>query len=227
MIKRRKVLSLIFASIFLAAGFFSDAQEKTCEVKHPGIAGTYSGDCRNGLANGRGVAQGIDKYYGQFRDGLPHGKGTYTWQDGTYYEGQWQYGMKEGKGKLVSKDSSLSGYWRSDKYVGEKLVPPYRITRSMSVVRSSFSRLPGPSNFVKIKFIRGGLENADIIDLSIANDSGEQYRIGPSYGIQNSMFPLEVIIRFRFWNYFHTAQSDAYFDFVINEPATWDVTISY
>jgi hypothetical protein len=224
---RRKVLAGMFAIILFAAGLYLNAQDTGCIVKLPGISGTYSGGCKNGLAEGRGVAQGTDKYYGQFNDGLPEGKGTYTWADGTYYEGQWKNGLKDGKGKMVYKDSTVSGYWKYDKYVGEKLIPSYQITRSISVARSSFTRLPGANNYVTIKLVRGGNENADISDFSIAYSSGTEYYLGTSIGIQNAIFPLNVVIRFRAWNNFQTAQYDVLFEFVINEPATWNVVISY
>jgi hypothetical protein len=227
MSNRAKVLAEMLAAFLFSAGFYVNAQDKDCIVKLPGISGTYSGDCKNGLAEGRGVAQGIDKYYGQFKDGLPDGKGTYTWADGTYYEGQWKNGLKEGKGKTVYRDSTVSGYWKYDKYVGEELIPPYKITRSISVARSSFSRLAGTNNYITIKLRRGGNENTDISDFSIAYSSGTEYYLGSSIGVQNAVFPLDVIIRFRAWNNFHTVQYDVLFEFTINEPATWDVIISY
>ncbi|NMC37610.1 MAG: hypothetical protein GYA41_04735 [Bacteroidales bacterium] len=203
------------------------AQEKSCVVKHPALSGKYSGDCRNGFADGRGVAEGTDKYFGQFRNGLPHGKGTYTWADGSYYIGQFQNGLKDGRGKLVNKDSTLTGFWKEDRYVGEKIISPYQITRSVSITRSTFKKLAGSGNYIRIRFTRGGVENIDIIDFSLAHDSGEQYRIGQSYGIQNSQFPLTIIVRFRAWNYFHSAQFEANFEFTINEPANWEVNVSY
>ena len=223
----RKLLHVILTGIFLTSFSLINAQESGCIVKHPGLSGKYSGDCKNGLASGRGVAEGVDKYYGQFRNGLPHGKGTYTWIDGTYYEGQFQNGLKDGKGKMVYNDSTITGYWKADRYMGERLIPPYEITRSISVVRTNFKKLPGKNNYIRIRMSRGGSENIDLIDFSLANDSGEQYRLGPSYGIQNSQFPLGIIIRFRAWNYFHTAQFEGNFEFTINEPANWDVQIHY
>ena len=214
--------------IILAAGSYINAQEKYCIVKLSSISGIYSGGCKNGVAEGRGTAQGIDKYSGEFHQGLPHGKGTYVWANGTYYEGQWKDGLRDGKGKMVYKqDSIISGYWKYDKYIGEKNTQPYRITRSLYVVRSSFTKLPGTINSVRLRFTRGGIENADIIDLSLANDSGEQFRLGPSYGIENPQFPLEVIVRFRAWNNFHSTQYDADFEFVINEPGNWEIVVTY
>jgi hypothetical protein len=222
------LLKWILAIIFLASGFYVDAQEKICAVKLPGLSGTYTGGCKNGLAEGRGTAQGIDKYYGQFHQGLPDGAGTYIWANGAYYEGHWKNGLKDGKGKMVYRqDSVISGYWKDNKYVGEQLIQPYRIKRTLSVTRSTFNKLPGTVDFVRLRFFRGGTENADIIDLSLAYDSGQEIRLGPSYGIQNPRFPLEVIVRFRAWNAFHTTQYDGDFEFEINDPGNWEVTVFY
>ncbi len=221
------------AAIAFIAGFLIltvselTAQEKPCVVRHPALSEKYSGDCKNGLANGKGAAEGIDKYIGQFRNGLPNGRGTYIWADGTHYTGQFKDGLKDGKGTLVHRDSTVTGYWKEDRYIGKNLVPPYQITRSISITRTSFKKLPGTGNYIRIKFIRGGSENVDILDFSLAHDSGEQYRLGQSYGIQNALFPLAVIIRFKAWNLFHTAQYEANFEFTINEPATWEVTVNY
>lgn len=51
------------------------------------------------------------KYTGNYKDGLRHGKGTYTYNDGEKYVGDWEYGKKTGRGTLTT----ASG----DKYVGE------------------------------------------------------------------------------------------------------------
>ncbi|XP_022989580.1 phosphatidylinositol 4-phosphate 5-kinase 8-like isoform X1 [Cucurbita maxima] len=48
----------------------------------------------NVLSNG-------DVYIGNFKDGLPHGKGKYTWFEGTIYEGDWEDGKMAGKGKII------------------------------------------------------------------------------------------------------------------------------
>ncbi|MCK7532484.1 MAG: hypothetical protein MZV63_16355, partial [Marinilabiliales bacterium] len=51
--------------------------------------------------------QGVDNYSGNFRFGLPHGTGIYTWANGSRYEGNWSKGMKDGAGKMVTRDSCL------------------------------------------------------------------------------------------------------------------------
>lgn len=41
-----------------------------------------------------------DMYLGSFKRTIPHGKGKYTWSDGTIYEGEWEEGKMTGKGKI-------------------------------------------------------------------------------------------------------------------------------
>lgn len=39
-------------------------------------------------------------YFGAVKEMIPHGKGKYTWSDGTVYEGDWEEGKMTGKGKI-------------------------------------------------------------------------------------------------------------------------------
>jgi hypothetical protein len=52
-----------------------------------------------------------DKYRGEFKDGLFHGWGVYTYGSGDKYEGEFRYNMKDGKGTLT--------FNTRDKYIGE------------------------------------------------------------------------------------------------------------
>ena len=185
----------ILIIIALISGNYIYAQQINCKVLMPEISGTYSGGCKRGLAHGQGVAQGNDWYEGQFVKGLPDGNGTYRWADGPYYEGQWNRGMKEGKGKMVYADSILSGYWKQDRYVGEKLVPPYVIKYSLSVARSSITKSIGSMDAIRIRLLQGGSDNGSVSDLSIVSSSGDQYRTGVVYGIQNIQFPVYVKVQ--------------------------------
>ena len=38
--------------------------QETCKVLKPEISGSYLGDCKKGLANGKGIARGTDGYEG-------------------------------------------------------------------------------------------------------------------------------------------------------------------
>ncbi|CAI8597061.1 unnamed protein product [Vicia faba] len=40
-------------------------------------------------------------YFGEFKSKVFHGKGKYTWSNGTIYEGDWVDGKKSGKGRII------------------------------------------------------------------------------------------------------------------------------
>jgi hypothetical protein len=223
----KSVLKWLVTGIFLFSGLIIYSQGTGCTVKMESISGQYTGKCKKGLAHGKGSAEGIDRYTGEFRKGLPHGSGTYTWASGDSYEGEWKDGLKEGEGKLVTGDSILEGFWKEDRYLGQKLIAAYTINRSMSVTRYSFKKMNSTNNDVIVKLIRGGIENSGVENFMIAYSSGSQYSSGPFTGIQNPSFPLDIKVTFSAWNMFRTAKSEVIFDFTINQPGNWDVMISY
>ena len=47
------ILSGILAGFLLISGIHVNAQSIECKVNLPAISGTYSGGCKNGLANGK------------------------------------------------------------------------------------------------------------------------------------------------------------------------------
>ena len=88
------------------------------------IKGTYTGDCKEGKANGKGKSAGTDEYEGEFINGYPDGKGMYIWKDGHYYDGSFKKGKKEGEGNMYYEsvsgdDSIITGFWKKDKYFGQ------------------------------------------------------------------------------------------------------------
>jgi hypothetical protein len=218
-----KTRLLIIAVIM--SGNFIYARQSDCKVKLANISGTYIGECKNGLAHGKGAAQGTDFYEGQFVKGLPSGEGIYKWSNGSYYEGQWKDGLREGKGKMVLKDSVIVGYWKNDKYVGMKLIPPYIITTSQSVGRSTIKKTTGLEPVIKIRILQSGLDNKLIENFSLAYNSGSEYRSGNIYGIEQVTFPVNIKITYTTWNQLHTAQFDVIFEFTINDPGSWEVTL--
>ena len=46
-------------------------------------------------------------YYGDRKDGIPHGQGTMIWTKGEEYKGEWQNGKPHGKGRLTLTDKSF------------------------------------------------------------------------------------------------------------------------
>jgi len=44
---------------------------------------------------------------GQWQEGLRHGKGKQYWNDGSFYEGYWKNNMANGKGRLIHADGDV------------------------------------------------------------------------------------------------------------------------
>lgn len=219
------ITKTVFLLIFVM-GFQAYGQENDCKVTLANISGSYSGACKNGLAHGKGIAKGIDRYEGQFRKGTPNGKGIYRWADGSYYDGQWKDGFKEGKGKLVSADSTTIGYWNKDVYIGEKFIQPFEISRTVGVSRSSIRKSAGSLNEIRIRLMQSGADNTSVSDFNLSYSSGDEYRNGNVYGIQNVKYPVTVNVRYKSLTAFKASQFQVIYEFTINDPGTWDVIIS-
>jgi hypothetical protein len=220
------MIKRIFFIVVLIFGSYVYAQNNDCKVVIPEISGSYSGSCKNGLANGKGIAQGVDHYEGQFTKGKPDGKGIYKWADGSYYEGQWKNGLREGIGKMVNMDSVVTGYWKEGVFMGEKPIPPFKVVYSLSVSRYSITKIPGVGNGVKIRIMQAGNDNPSVEGFSLVFSSGNEYRSGNIAGIENSLVPLDIKVAYRSMNLIRTAQYDVRFEFTINEPGMWNVVIN-
>ena len=55
------------------------------------------------------------KYVGEWQNDKSHGQGTHTWANGDKYVGEWQNDNRTGQGTYTWGD----GEWAGDKYVGE------------------------------------------------------------------------------------------------------------
>ena len=203
--------------------------QNDCKVLMPELSGSYTGGCKKGLAHGKGSAVGIDSYEGRFNKGLPNGSGKYIWADGRIFNGSWLAGKREGKGSMFYpgevQDSMVTGFWKNDSYVGKSFIPPYKVIRSRSIVRSSIRKINEMGSGIRLRIYLGGKINSGLSALSIESDTGEQFQAGELLGIENAIVPYSVSIKYRTWNYFHTQQHDVEFEFTINEPGTFEVTI--
>lgn len=90
-----------------------------CAVLDPELQVSYVGGCKNGLAEGYGMAKGTAEYKGGFRAGRKHGKGTKSWlSSGDRYEGDFVDDRKEGAGTYTWGPRSV---WAGEKYTGSYL----------------------------------------------------------------------------------------------------------
>jgi hypothetical protein len=130
------------------------AQTPTCIVLKDSLIGSYEGGCEKGKASGIGKASGVDTYDGNFKNGLPEGKGKYTWKNGDYYDGAWKAGLKEGKGEMHlnarKKDSVVTGFWKKDVYKGENEKPYVIYNVTSDIGRVSVAKISGKKHDIVI-----------------------------------------------------------------------------
>ena len=80
-------------------------------------SGCISGDC----ANGKGTYdwENGQKYVGEWKDDKQDGQGTYTWPSGQKYVGEWKDGMYHGQGTFTYTDGTVEkGLWENDVFLG-------------------------------------------------------------------------------------------------------------
>jgi hypothetical protein len=225
-----KKILLITVVLILSKGFTALYSQAPCKVLKPQIAGAYSGECKNGLAEGKGESTGEDFYKGEFVKGLPDGVGTYTWKNGATYSGQWKKGMRDGNGiftqKLSCKDSTLVGKWENDKYLGNPNNPAYVIEYTNSIGRVTVIRA-GDRPYVQYKFSRGGGGTNEISNLLLQGSSGTENNQTPFTGFEQVTFPFKGKVAFNVPNSFRTGLLSCELRFTIFEPGAWIVNISF
>lgn len=77
------------------------------------------------------------KYSGDLKDDVPHGYGTMTYPDGAIYEGEWENGMRSGKGTYTYTYSLSDGI--RGKYEGEWRYGVYHGHGVLTTSSSSFT----------------------------------------------------------------------------------------
>ncbi len=222
------ILHLGLISIFAFSTLLLFSQER-CKVLSPNISGTYKGKCKNGLAHGKGISVGTDRYEGFFVNGMPQGEGTYTWSTGETYTGEWVVGMRHGIGKYFAvidgKDSILNGVWQNDKYVGPIPKRPY-VDYNTGVDRYNFQKNNTTKTRVLIDIFQNGSRNSGISNFLMSSTSGAETKIGQSIGYDYIVFPVTIKLMYTSWNKMHTMQYNIKFDFEISEPGDWTVELN-
>ena len=82
----------------------------------------YAGEYKDGIPNGKGThtfGKGDfegDKYEGEYKGGIPNGQGTYTSSNGEKYEGEWK-DEKPWNGTYYDKDGNIKGKFVNGKEI--------------------------------------------------------------------------------------------------------------
>jgi hypothetical protein len=194
--------------------------QEPCKVLKPEIAEKYQGGCKDGMANGKGVAEGKDKYEGGFRNGLPHGEGEYTWANGDVFDGVWVDGKREGEGRFFYKmngvDSVKVEIWENDSFI--KTIP-YKVLKANPTVNYTIRKI-GAGNRVLFS-IRDGLRV--LPELSFGQNSGNAYSIGNKKGFDNITFPFSCRLSCSV-GYLPIATKINDFEIEITQPGTWEIS---
>jgi TonB family protein len=91
-----------------------------CKVNDADINAEYTGGCKDGFADGQGIAKGRDTYEGAFVNGNKHGQGTYMWSSGAKYIGEYRDDKRSGQGTYISpKGAKYIGEYRDGKRSGK------------------------------------------------------------------------------------------------------------
>ncbi len=220
---KNQILIFAIATLFAVNGFAQD----DCKVLLEAIAGQYDGDCKKGMADGEGTATGEDTYVGEFKKGLPHGTGTYTWANGDVFYGEFKKGLKDGSGKLtVSTAEGLNrvqeGYWSTDKYIGVNKDPYQIINRSPGILSVRITETNNPADDGNALFVeilhKGRVQQSPNFDFSINSGSVQnRFPVGNKTKVLVSRFPLAFTLSYMGEN----------LELQFSQETSWNITIDY
>jgi len=184
------LLTLLLSFFLLLNENSQNPISEDCKVLLEEISETYKGDCEGGLADGKGVAKGIDTYKGKFKKGLPDGEGKYTYKNGNVFTGNFKNGLKHGEGKFVytvsNKKYTQKGFWVKGDYVG--LNSPelsHRIILQSGVDKLEINKLSTNTNKIKISFCVLHAKSVPT-GLKINSSSGQITQTGNDFFITHS-----------------------------------------
>jgi hypothetical protein len=231
MILKRTLLSLCIAAFAVIA---AQAQSSSnCKVLHSKLDSFYVGQCKDGLAHGKGTAIEEDIYQGELKKGLPHGKGKYIWEKGKIvFKGHFKKGKMHGNGKLIykrnnKKDSIIHGKWKEGELTSKsEEIDPYVIDNKLSITRLSIRR-EAPGNSVYIYFKQVGSSSDNFYLQTFSASSGFKNLSKRPMEVTDVEFPFECEIYFRAPNPFGENIHDCKAAFTINKPGKYRVEINY
>lgn len=219
---------LLFISLLINTNSLAQEISENCRVLLHTISGVYQGGCKNGFAHGKGISQGIDKYEGRFKKGLPNGSGKYFWANGNIYDGEWKMGRRNGVGKFFSSSNgeSVLGYWKDDEFINELEDPGFRINNQYNIQSISIDRNIEVDDKIVIVFMRDGkiLTEVDNLDISVNNGFLTKSN---GYAYRNIIFPWTCNINFTAYTKLTYAPFQCKVNFEIMKKGSWQITIKY
>ena len=236
---KRITIGLITMFIFLM-GLIARAQD--CRILVEEIAMEYTGDCKKGLAHGKGIATGSGfTYEGEFKKGYPDGDGTLTFEeDGKTFTGEWKRGEVYGKGELNENGNITRGYFKGKMsgfvYMGtEKAdLAGYKIIEKVRMENATidFVHSEELDNMVLIKIQENVVRQIDNFDI-VSMTSGTVRRLDNSGGrltaeIENVDYPITFRIQYVLpYGGLENEMAPVLFRFTISQDGYWTVNITH
>ena len=220
--------------ILISTVLVAKAQSADCKVLHPKLDSFYTGQCKNGLAHGKGTAIAEDIYQGEFKNGYPSGQGKYIWERNNkrIYKGHFKKGKFHGKGNLIfkknnEKDSIVKGKWNNGEMTKRiTKEEPYKIIRQKSINKVNIYN-EGAGNAVYIYFKRYGGSSSDYYLQTVDVSSGFKRLDSNPIEVKEAEFPFNCDIYFRAPNALGANIHDCRAEFTINKPGKYRVIINY
>ncbi len=207
-----------------------DAQK--CKVLKESINLEYEGDCKKGLAHGKGIAKGKEDYYkGSFKKGLPYGKGKYVYGNGEFYQGDFKNGMRHGTGVMYTLNEETGAIeknklsrWKEDVFLMEIMEEKYKIIRQRNLVSVNPKKKDEKRNRVEIH-IRNAVE---IQELTVIYDVGSYLKLREDrFVIDYVEFPIKLVINYTSTNKFNANRISTVVEIEIESPGDWLVDLNH
>ncbi|MBU8891565.1 MAG: hypothetical protein KOO66_02215 [Bacteroidales bacterium] len=225
-----KIFLVAIGIVAINVNTYSQDEKSDCRVLLHTINDSYEGSCKQGFAHGKGIAQGVDKYEGKFKMGLPQGIGTYTWANGNIYSGGWKKGMRSGTGTYFSASNgeSLKGIWKNDEFIREYIEPSYKILYKSNLEKAEVYEVTGGiPGTIEVILKRDGYKNEAVSGLLLYGHSGMTDITTNYIGFKGVQFPFEGNVKFQALNRTRQHIVNYTLDFKINKEGAWCVTIDY
>lgn len=232
--KYKIYLLIIITTLFLSGASFA----QDCTVSLAAISGKYTGECKDGKANGIGASIGEDTYTGAFKEGLPNGRGKYIWKNGNWFEGEWVKGVKQGIGRMFykqsGKDSIVDGYWKKDKYISQYEKPYVVITKTVHVTGITCKLMNNTRNEINLylgsetantptSFNGSTQSKAQITDVQIINGSYYNKTVDDNY-TKKILYTFEDVV-YPYRAVYTVNNGNDMFEIEFFEPGKWMVEI--